>query len=69
MAWCTVQMLRGYILGCIAIHDIRRAEKEMAISEESLAKIAEIETQIREVTEKCVSAAEEGDIGELMYIR
>lgn len=40
----------------------RRAEKEMSISEEMLQKLAAIETEIRAITEKCVAAAEEGNI-------
>lgn len=40
----------------------RRAEKEMAISEENLVTIAKIEAEIRQLTEKCETAAENGDI-------
>ena len=40
----------------------RRAEQAAAISDEDLKRLATIEKQIFEFTEKCEQAAEEGDI-------
>ena len=34
----------------------------MALSEDSLKKVSELDSQIRDLTEKCVAAAEDGDI-------
>lgn len=46
----------------------KRSEKDMQISEESLTKVAALESQLRRLNEECVAAAEEGDIDKSMGI-
>jgi hypothetical protein len=40
----------------------KRAEKDLALSEEALQQVASIENQIKKLNELCIQAAENGDI-------
>lgn len=59
-----MRVLEGIVHNCdqaIAKKKLR-AEKEEAIPEDILAKLAQNDTEIKALNEKCVAAAEEGDI-------